>query len=389
MASNYNSPIASSIEHVNSPPLIPQKRQKNFHVPLKYTLSDTSNDTDNEESTGSMDSIFTVSTFGDTNYNLSAAPKLYLSDTRIAALSPRQKRKSKQKRKNQCKWKPNRAKSANDHYQQTKSLNNRRNGILMIDYPNPKKKQKLKLLKEKPNKNNADIKSVSNASPINKEITPIVKTLHDVNTIKKTVITEYNKSMNALQTISVSSWDSLIKVEKNLESVEVRVNHMSELENKLNDIQTELKNKKVEKTLQFKLLNSELESIDQSLNCINDLNDKIYSIREQSNQVNMTLKIEKKKYCKNMLLQINKDLGKQKHRKTEMKDEEDDNEYQSLCIICEDNINNMVCVPCGHNYLCFECVEEREDENGKITKCDICQQEVQMIIKTYNSGFAS
>ena len=120
---------------------------------------------------------------------------------------------------------------------------------------------------------------------------------------------------------------------------------------------------------------------------------KINNIRMQSHQVNIQLKLEKQKYCKLMLLEINKELNLSKlqnnkfvknklNNNNNINSNSNSNEIGSCCIICEENINNMVMVPCGHRYLCENCRKEIKT----INTCDICKKDVKMIIKTYNSG---
>merc|ERR1719385_691816 len=99
----------------------------------------------------------------------------------------------------------------------------------------------------------------------------------------------------------------------------------------------------------------------------------------QSHQINIKLKMEKKKQCKNMLLEINKELNLGTKKGT--KESNDGTQEASSCIICEENINDMVCVPCGHRYCCRKCIEEQ----GKPKKCAICQKDVDTVIRTFNS----
>jgi hypothetical protein len=57
------------------------------------------------------------------------------------------------------------------------------------------------------------------------------------------------------------------------------------------------------------------------------------------------------------------------------------NKEEKLCIICEENIINVVFVPCGHQIMCFSCSEQQEKIGDK--RCPNCRAEISMRIKTF------
>lgn len=207
---------------------------------------------------------------------------------------------------------------------------------------------------------------------ISLNISSITEALDKVSAMKQEVMTAYTESSESVKQELMT--DSLFAVEDSLKVVEQRVNGMNALEGQIMSVQAELRTKKFEKTLQTKLLNNDLFHIERSLENIADIRSQIQQIRMQSHQINIKLKMEKKKQCKNMLLEINKELNLSTKKETKQE--------ASSCIICEENVNDMVCVPCGHRYCCQKCVEEQ----GKPDKCAICMKDVTMVIRTYNSG---
>merc|ERR1719356_676753 len=110
-------------------------------------------------------------------------------------------------------------------------------------------------------------------------------------------MTAYTESSESVQSPPVSSFDSLFAVEDSLKAVENRVNAMNSLEGQIMSVQAVLRTNKFEKTLQTKLLNNELYHIERSLENVADIRSKIHHIRMQSHQINIKLKMEKKKQC--------------------------------------------------------------------------------------------
>lgn len=53
---------------------------------------------------------------------------------------------------------------------------------------------------------------------------------------------------------------------------------------------------------------------------------------------------------------------------------------QSDCIICMDAKKDSVCVPCGHNAGCFECLSTVKSTAGT---CPVCRAELQQVIRLY------
>lgn len=50
------------------------------------------------------------------------------------------------------------------------------------------------------------------------------------------------------------------------------------------------------------------------------------------------------------------------------------------CIICMDAKKDAVCVPCGHNAGCFECLSTVKSTAGT---CPVCRAELQQVIRLY------
>merc|ERR1712113_1373561 len=105
----------------------------------------------------------------------------------------------------------------------------------------------------------------------------------------------------------------------------------------MGSVQAELRTEKFDKILQTKLLNNQMIHIDRSLEQIADIRSKIHQIRMQSHQINIQLKMEKKKQCKNTLMEINKELNLSAVKGKGTKDGTQD---ASMCIICEENVND-------------------------------------------------
>jgi len=55
-----------------------------------------------------------------------------------------------------------------------------------------------------------------------------------------------------------------------------------------------------------------------------------------------------------------------------------DDEDESVCVVCWENLINTVCIPCGHLALCIECSPTFENK-----ECPICRAKLLQIIKTY------
>jgi len=55
---------------------------------------------------------------------------------------------------------------------------------------------------------------------------------------------------------------------------------------------------------------------------------------------------------------------------------------RDICGMCVEKRINSVMVPCGHQYMCFDCLEDNE-----IHKCPICRTPITQKLKTFLNGF--
>ena len=68
-----------------------------------------------------------------------------------------------------------------------------------------------------------------------------------------------------------------------------------------------------------------------------------------------------------------------KEMENKIKSDQVANQIQPLCKICLHNPIDTVIVPCGHRAICMECT------NAIGAKCPMCRNEVQMVMRTYDS----
>ncbi len=61
------------------------------------------------------------------------------------------------------------------------------------------------------------------------------------------------------------------------------------------------------------------------------------------------------------------------------KSREHDNDYGE-CVICMEAKQTAVCVPCGHNATCMECLRQAKE---KSMACPVCRVPIREVVRLY------